>query len=164
MNRLGPATVLVSAIAAVLLWLLASWIEGNPPWRAPEISGTEATGDPSPAAPDPQIAAAENCHDVEQEMRDLVRHSRSCVSDADCAILDYGYPIECLTSVARSEISSLRTAFRRYHRSCEYRVYYDCPTGDVQRRPVCRNRTCSVELTALDSLKDQTLDHLGLQE
>ena len=163
MNRLPQVVVLLSAAVAIFLWLLATWLEGAD--RAIGDTGSPDSPSMGHVRPDSQTQASVGgapCDDVEAEIRDLVQQSRSCATDADCAIFDYGYPIECLTSVARSEISFLRTQFRRYHESCEYRVYYDCPTGESSRRPVCRNRQCEVELTDPDSLQDETLDYLGI--
>jgi hypothetical protein len=96
-------------------------------------------------------------------MRQTVNKARQCVIDADCTLFDYGYPIECMTSVAKSEITALRLEYRKYEQSCAYRVYYDCPSGDTQREAVCRNNRCEVELMTIDILKDETLEYLGIE-
>ena len=98
-------------------------------------------------------------------MQALVEESRSCLRDEDCTIFDYGYPIQCLTSVAKSEITALRLEYRDYEKDCEHRVYYDCPSEPLEREPVCRNGRCEVELRTLDEyLRDETLQHLGIEE
>jgi hypothetical protein len=67
-----------------------------------------------------------------------------------------------MTSVAKAEITSLRLAYRVYERSCAYRVYYDCPSGSMDRQAVCRNNRCAVDLVSNEPLKDETLRHLGI--
>lgn len=155
--------VLVATAIAIVLFELATWLEGV----SVLPSSVSATGGPpslGQVARDTEVRtmrATASCEQVEQEMRALVDESRECNSDADCVVFDYGYPIECLTSVAKNHISALRTNFQRYHDSCEFRVYYDCPTGEADRQPVCRDNRCEVELITIDSLRDNTLDYLG---
>ena len=67
-----------------------------------------------------------------------------------------------MTSVAKSEITALRLEYRNYERSCLYRVYYDCPTGHMERQAVCRNNRCTVELQSNEILEEATLDYLGI--
>ena len=93
-----------------------------------------------------------------------VEEARYCTTDDDCTLFDYGYPIQCMTSVARSEITALRLQYRRYEESCEYRVYYDCPSGSLERQAVCRQNRCGVKLADIDPLKDATLQHLGIKD
>ena len=163
MNRLTQVVVVLSVVMAVILWFAMTWLEQR--YTAPSENPDSAElslGSVRSDSAAQTVAASADCADVESEMREVVERSRECRLDSDCAIFDYGYPIECLTSVARNEISSLRTEFSRYHESCEYRVYYDCPTGESSRRPVCRNRQCEVELTSPETLQEETLDHLGI--
>jgi len=161
MNRLPLATALLSAALAAALWFIASWLQPDAQWPLPDRSaGISAPGETMPARQMAIPDEAENCETVENELRETLGRSKSCSADADCAIFDYGYPIECLTSVARSQIPSLRKEFQRYHQSCEYRVYFDCPTGEMRREPVCRSNQCTVELVAPDSLTEDTLKHL----
>jgi hypothetical protein len=165
MNRLTQVVIALSVVMAVILWFATTWLEQR--YVVPsENSGSAELSLGSVRSDSIAKTASESAHcaDVESEMRELVDQSRQCSTDSDCAIFDYGYPIECLTSVARNEISSLRTEFSRYHDSCEYRVYYDCPTGESSRRPVCRNRQCEIELTSPDTLQEETLDHLGISD
>lgn len=104
-----------------------------------------------------------SCEQAEATMLAKVEESRFCVTDSDCTLFDYGYPIQCLTSVARSEITSLRLEYQNYHDSCAYRVYYDCPSGEAEREAVCRDNRCEVELVTIDALKDETLEYLGIE-
>ncbi len=162
-GRPGPLAS-ISIIAAVSLWSLATWLEGE--WQAPEtlsLGAAEAFVDD--VAPDTEIrsdSVMQSCRDAEASIVEAVDASQYCASDDDCTIFDFGYPIQCLTSVAKTEISTLRVEYRNYHQSCEYRVYYDCPAEPLQRRPVCRNSRCAVELQTIDLLKDATLDHIGV--
>ena len=161
MNRLPLATALLSAALAVALWFIASWLQPAPHWPSPVGQTDTLEPDETPTVAHTVGAGGGlSCLAVENELRATVNRSKSCVTDTDCAILDYGYPIECLTSVARSQISSLRKEYQRYHRSCEFRVYFDCPTGEMTRRAVCRSNQCTVELVTPDSLADDTLKHL----
>lgn len=156
MNRLPATSIIVSAILALTMWLFITWFQQPPMNPLPPGPGPLAT------TVVPDVVETPACDDVEAEMRELVQQSRACTENFDCAIFDYGYPIECLTSVAKSSIPSLRHEFRRYHASCEYRVYYDCPTGEMQRVAVCRQNRCEIDLVTIDSLEDVTLDHLQI--
>jgi len=105
-----------------------------------------------------------SCEQAEAEMVAMVDEARFCTTDDDCTLFDYGYPIQCLTSVSRQQITTLRLEYRRYEASCSYRVYYDCPSGEMEREAVCRNNRCEVELVTDEMLKDLTLRHLGIQD
>ena len=91
-----------------------------------------------------------------------VDEARHCVVDDDCTLFDYGYPIQCMTSVSMNEITALRRQYRIYESSCRFRVYYDCPTDGAERIAVCRSNQCTVEIETIDSLRDETLDYLGI--
>lgn len=164
MNRLPYATAIVSVVVAVTLWLLATWLEGDSPWLDPDsasLTGMEEVQ----VRPDTPIKASPDtadCEQAEDALRARVDDAQSCSSNDDCTLFDYGYPIQCLTSVAKSDITALRLEYRNYEQSCEYRVYYDCPTGHMERQAVCRNNRCTVELKSTEILEEKTLDYLGL--
>ena len=164
MNKLPLATAALAAVAALALWLLALYLEDDSHWVPPVASSSQVSGEGAGRiTPDSAVAIdVPACEVVEDRLRSTVAESRACVSDRDCAVFDYGYPIDCMTSVARAEISTLRQEFSEYHASCEYRVYFDCPTGAAQRHAVCREQQCTIDLVTIDSLQDDTLDHLGL--
>ena len=154
----------IAVVAAVVLFAIASWIEGDRPLFEPTPEGEEPVSlhqvRPDSAVRDDRVTSS--CVDAEEQLRDRLAASQSCEVDADCVIFDYGYPIQCLTSVAQTEVSALRLEYRNYEASCTYRVYYDCPSEPMERQPVCRNNRCSVELGTIDLLKDRTLEHLGI--
>ena len=154
MNRPPASSVVVSVVLAALMGFVVVWFEQ--PVLPPPAQNRPVVTEPPPPAP----SEAASCDEVEGQMRVVVEQSRACSIDADCAIFDYGYPIECLMSVARSSIPVLRREFERYHESCEYRVYYDCPTGDMQRLAVCRNSRCEVDIVSADSLREETMNLL----
>jgi hypothetical protein len=134
----------LSAVVAVGLWLLATLGEmllRPPPPPAPALFG-EPAAPAQPSAP----AVPASCPAVEDNLENLVGESRACETDDDCTMFDYGYPIDCMTSVAKSAIPGLRTAYKQYDESCEHRLFYDCPTDPFVRVPVCRNQRCTVEL------------------
>ena len=158
-------TTLVSVLVAVGLFVVASYFEDDARWQLPGTDGPETAMASRTYFESPlqTISASENC---EQSERDLVRSvdaARACQVDDDCTIFDFGYPIQCLTSVARTDITALRLEYRRYQASCDFRVYYDCPSGHLDRQPVCRENKGSVELRGADELKEQTLDYLGIE-
>ena len=166
MDKLPITVTLIALAVALALWFVAYSLENEARW----VPGTEESREqPDWLRPDqerdtPVRAAADSpgCLETEEQLRAQVEQARYCTSNRDCTLFDYGYPIECLTSVSKTSISSLRIAYRDYEEQCEYRVYYDCPTGDVQRRPVCVNNQCSVDISGTDILEEQTLDHLGI--
>ena len=165
MNRLPYATAILSVTIAVALWLIATWLEGGSAWldsgpaSEPGIAEVKVRPDtPVQASPD-----TASCEQAEGALRAKIEDAQFCSIDDDCTLFDYGYPIQCLTSVAKSDITALRLEYRNYEQSCEYRVYYDCPTGDMERLPVCRNNRCTVELESAEILEEKTLDYLGLE-
>ncbi|MDZ7644207.1 MAG: hypothetical protein U5K76_08370 [Woeseiaceae bacterium] len=115
-------------------------------------------------APSSAVRRRSVARSQERKIQALVADSRSCETDDDCTIFDYGYPIQCLTSVAKSEITRLRLQYREYEADCEFRVYYDCPSEPMERKPVCRNNRCEVELQTHDLLRDETFEYLGIDE
>lgn len=165
MEKLPITVTLVALAFALVLWYIAYSLEGDSRWF-PDAGQSEAPPDWLSARSDSPVRTNEderNCAETEDEMRLNVEAARACTSDSDCTLFDYGYPIECLTSVSKKHITSLRLAYREYEKQCEFRVYYDCPTGEVRRRPVCVNNRCAVDLTGNEILTEQTLDHLGIE-
>ena len=125
----------------------------RPRWTGLDTAARESQARPQPVG---------NCDTAERELLSAVENSRHCDTDEDCTLFDYGYPIQCMTSVSASAISALRLEYREYDASCRHRVFYDCDAAGAERVAVCRNAQCSVELETLESLKDETLDHLGI--
>lgn len=165
MNRLSLATAVVSIIVAVALWLVATWLEGDTRWLLP-VSPAAPGPSQVEVRPDSEIEVsvqAADCDQAEATLREKLDGAQYCATDEDCTLFDYGYPIECLTSVAKNEISALRAEYSRYEQSCRYRVYYDCPTGRLQRHAVCRSNRCAVELRSNEGLEEETLDYLGVE-
>lgn len=147
----------LSAVVALGLWLLATlgemMLRPPPPPPAPAVpeESVEQRRGEAPALP-------ASCPAVEDNLESLVAESRDCETDDDCTLFDYGYPIDCMTSVAKSAIPGLRTAYKQYDESCEHRLFYDCPTDPFVRVPVCRNKRCSVELFGNGSAEGRSLE------
>lgn len=157
---------LVSVIAAVVLWLVATWFEDESRWLPAEVGDASDTQFQRPRADTPVKTGTDvlSCAQAESRMILQVQNAQVCATDDDCTLFDYGYPIQCMTSVSKYQITTLRMAYRDYEESCAYRVYYDCPSGEMQRLPVCRNNQCEVELMTSDPLEDETLQHLGIKD
>jgi hypothetical protein len=159
-------TGLISVVAAVGLFLVATWFEDESRWLpardTKQIDVSAQT--PRPDTPVRVATDALSCSQAEMALQDKVSNAQYCSRDDDCTLFDYGYPIQCLTSVAKSEITALRLEYRNYESSCAYRVYYDCPSGDMRRQATCRNNRCDVELVSIDPLQDATLQHLGIKD
>ncbi|MGI9203235.1 MAG: hypothetical protein ACR2Q3_04460 [Woeseiaceae bacterium] len=156
----------ISSVTAVVLWLIATLFEDDSRWRL-STSEPSVAADLSATRGDTPVRTATDilsCQQTEAALQSRVDSARVCSTNDDCTLFDYGYPIECMTSVSVSDISALRLQYRRYEESCAYRVYYDCPSGDMDRVPVCRNNRCEVELTTIHPLQDETLQHLGLKD
>ena len=162
MNRISLTTTIAWLLAMLLLWLMImidsddlSWLQigsGEPP-AAPVATSPM---DPVPTEP------ALSCEKTENSLRDLIDTARDCTTDSDCTLFDFGYPIDCMTSVAKLEITALRLEYRKYEQSCDFRVFYDCPAEPMVRRAVCMENRCSVSLQTIDNLEDETLEYLGL--
>ena len=156
----------ISAGVAVVIWLAATWFEDDARWMPPEPPPTIDTTLSTPRM-DSELRTntdALSCQQTEETLVEKVEEARYCTTDDDCTLFDYGYPIQCLTSVAKTEISALRLEYRNYEQSCAYRVYYDCPSGDMKREAVCRNNRCDVDLVSNDPLEAETLRHLGIKD
>lgn len=165
MNRLPYATALISVSLALVLWLIANRFEDESRWLPVEQSAQPDLTMVQPRVDTPVQTNenAANCELAEDALRKKVAGAQNCSTDYDCTVADYGYPIQCLTSVAKSEISALRLEYRNYERNCAFRVYYDCPSGSADRQAVCRNNRCEVELVTTDLLQDETLEYLGIE-
>jgi hypothetical protein len=165
MSKNSMTTTLISVVLAVGLFLVASYFEDDARWQLPGSDGSETALKSRTFYESPlqTISSSENCELSERDLVRSVDDARACQVDEDCTIFDFGYPIQCLTSVAKSHITALRLEYRRYQASCDFRVYYDCPSGHLDRQPVCRENRCTVELRGEDELKEQTLDYLGIE-
>lgn len=166
MKSSSNPTVLLSVALAVALWFAATWFEDDARWLPedpiePVDMSLEAPRRDTPLRVNTD---ALSCQQAEEDLVSDVDASQYCSTDDDCTLFDFGYPIQCMTSVSKAEISALRLAYRNYEQSCSYRVYYDCPSGAMERQAVCRNNRCEVELLTLDPLKDETLQHLGIKD
>jgi len=165
MNRLPYATALISISLATVLWLIATRLEDESRWLPVEqgVQPDLTMAQPRADTPVQTNEVAANCEQVEDALRKKVASAQHCSADDECTVADYGYPIQCLTSVAKSEITALRLEYRNYARNCAFRVYYDCPSGDAKREAVCRNNRCAVDLVTTDLLQNETLEYLGIE-
>ena len=159
-------TAVISVVAAIVLWFVATWFEDDSRWLPSPVNNQFDTTVATPRQDTPLRVATDvlSCSQAEAALQAKVESAQYCSSDDDCTLFDYGYPIQCLTSVAKSEISALRMEYRNYEDSCAYRVYYDCPSGEMERQAVCRSNRCSVELLSNDPLQDMTLQYLGIKD
>ena len=158
-------TGLLSVAIAVVLWLAATWFDDDARWLPAERRDMANPAHQVPRDDTPLRVNTDrmSCQQAEAELARKVKDAQYCTNDDECTLFDYGYPIQCLTSVAKSEITALRVEYRQYEESCAYRVYYDCPSGEMQRQAVCRQNHCAVDLVGTDPLKDETLRYLGIQ-
>jgi len=165
MNRLPYATALISLSLAVILWFIATRFEDESRWEPSQqtVESDLTMGQTRADTALQTIESAPNCEQAEAALRERVASAQYCLDDNDCTVADYGYPIQCLTSVAKSEITALRLEYRNYENNCAFRVYYDCPSGDAERQAVCRNNRCEVDLVTNDLLQDETLEYLGIE-
>ena len=90
MKRLPNATALISISVAVGLWLIASWLEGDPPWLVPvpDAGAGLAHGGVRPDTPvqvEPDVAG---CEQAEDALRQKVVDSQHCSADDDCTLFD----------------------------------------------------------------------------
>ena len=162
MNRLSITTIIACLLLIFLFFLVKGFDRGYAPWSQIGTVETSTSTASEPSAATAAISPILTCEETENALRDRVDTSRRCTSDSDCTLFDFGYPIDCMTSVAKSEITGLRLEYRRYEESCNFRVYFDCPAEPMERRAVCRENRCSVSLQAIDGLEEETLDYLGI--
>jgi hypothetical protein len=166
MKRLRTNTSLLAVTVAAGLFLIANHFDNRAPWQPRNQSPAlmKPARDSVLDGPVRTMDTAGTCATAEEGMREAVAESQFCETDDDCTLFDYGYPIQCMTSVARSEITALRLRYRDYENSCRFRVYYDCPTDNAERIAVCRNRHCAVQLETIDQLKEETMQHIGNEQ
>jgi hypothetical protein len=161
MSRLTVTATIAWVIVSLLLWFMIRLDSNILPWR--QIGAVEQG--PAPVAETPQSPLpnppALSCEEAEGVVSNRVESAKQCDSDSDCTLFDFGYPMTCMTSVAKSEMTALRLAYRRYEESCDFRVYYDCPDEPMQRRAVCRENRCAVSLQSTDDLETETREYLG---
>lgn len=157
-------TTAISWLLVIFLLGLMIMIDGNDmSWLETGTRGVKPPPAVEPAVETTVNATVPNCEETEDALRDRVDSARSCATDDDCTLFDFGYPIDCMTSVAKTEITDLRHKYRRYEQSCAFRVYFDCPAEPMERRAACRDNRCVVTLETVDGLKDETLDFLGIE-
>ena len=146
MQKAAPAWVIVSIVIAVILWSVATMLENRLGAPQPDQpAAAPPTGEPEPApAQLKRPGNARACATIEEDLKLVIEDSRSCAVDDDCTLFDYGYPLDCMSSVAKPQIPVLREEYRKYDEACEFRVFYDCPTEPFVRLPVCRNNRCVV--------------------
>ena len=162
MPKLTSAWVPVSVVIAVVLWFLATALENRlrVPEPAPQSLDVAENERVERTRNEADVAGAMSCEVSESRLKGIIDDSRMCVSDDDCTLFDYGYPMDCMTSVATSQVPLLREEYEKYDAACEFRVFYDCPTEPYVRLALCRNNRCVVELDRLDSPEDFTQEQL----
>jgi hypothetical protein len=170
MKEIGSAWLPLAVGVAVVLWLAATVLDSSlqeePGPVAP--TGAEVVED-QPDEPDEDFPAGNatntkmSCAVTEEHLKTVIDDARYCVVDDDCTLFDYGYPLDCMTSIAKSEIPLLREEYRKYDENCEFRVFYDCPTEPYVRLALCRDNRCVVELDRRDDLQDSTLERMNRQ-
>lgn len=161
MPRFPSGLILLSAVIAVLLWLFATALENYlQPGDSAPVERDTADRAPEPSGSGVVEPGSMSCEQAELVLSELVNESRFCLTDDDCTLFDYGYPIDCMTAVAKSQIPALRQEYKRYDQSCRHRVYFDCPTEPFVRLAQCHDNQCMVELATSDALRNRTLDLL----
>ena len=163
MKYLTSSTTSLSFAIAIVLFAVATLIEGDPapPELPPEEDTPQMLREVREDTNIRDTRTAEACREAEAALVQTLEASQYCQVDSDCTILDYGYPLQCMTSIAQDRVSAYRLQYRDYEARCEYRVYYDCPDAPMTRTPVCRANRCEVELSRNEVLRQLTLDHIG---
>lgn len=162
MNRLTIPAVIISLAAIALLTFMLKLVHDDPSWLDFESENSHET---AAAESNPLVTPdtpKSNCEESENSLRGRVEAARHCTMDSDCTLFDFGYPMDCMTSVAKSDVTALRHEYGKYEQNCEYRVYFDCPAEPMQRQPVCKNNRCTVSLQTIDILEEETLEYLGI--
>lgn len=162
MNRVTVTAGIAWLVAALLLWFMIKMDSDDLRWLQngmvePSVKAAEERPASQAATP-----VTLSCELTENALRDRVDISKNCASDSDCTLFDFGYPMDCMTAVAKSEITALRLDYRRYEENCEFRVYFDCPSEPVRRRAMCQANQCRVALQTNDALEEATLEYLGV--
>ena len=167
MKEIRSAWLPLAVGVAVVLWLIATVLDSRLQEGPDPIAPTDAevVGDePVEDFPAGNVTNTPmSCEATEEHLKTVIDDARYCVVDDDCTLFDYGYPLDCMTSIAKSEIPRLREEYRKYDENCEFRVFYDCPTEPYVRLALCRDNRCVVELDRRDELQDSTLEQMNRQ-
>ena len=94
--------MLLSIALAVLLWLVATWFEDDSRWLPKDTSQQTGLLLEMPR-PDTLLRVNTNelsCQQVEAELMQDLAASQYCSTNEDCTLFDYGFPIQCMTSVS----------------------------------------------------------------
>ncbi len=162
MNRLTVTATIAWLLGIFVLWFMIKIDSDDLTWLqlgTSEPAAVPATESLASYEPNPIPLS---CEETENSLRDRIEAARYCATDSECTLFDFGYPIECMMSVAKSEITTLRGEYRIYEKSCDFRVYFDCPSEPMYRRAICQENRCSVSLQTIDNLEEETLEYLGL--
>lgn len=167
MKEIRSAWLPLAVGVAVVLWLAATVLDSRLQEAPDRVAPTDTEvvedepGEDFPAGNVTNVKMS--CEVTEEHLKAVIDDARHCVVDDDCTLFDYGYPLDCMTSIAKSEIPLLREEYRKYDENCEFRVFYDCPTEPYVRLALCRDNRCVVELDRRDDLQDSTLEQMNRQ-
>lgn len=146
--------------ASLLFVLMVGLVEISDPDRFKSI----APADPGPAdsatAETPVDATEQSdCLQSESEFAAKIERSRSCLVDADCSLVHFECPFECVTSVSTSVLDDLKREEQSFLQACD-RCESTCPETLTKWRAACVRQRCIVLDRSIEELQEETLRHL----
>lgn len=161
MKRLIPAVFAGAIVASLIVLLMIRLIavEEPEPNRSRVLLPLEAAdhlivNTVSEARRDP------DCERAESDLSAKLVQSRSCDSDADCALAHFGCPFGSIAAVNRSTLADLYQEERAFQQQCS-RCVYSVSTPLIEWRATCVRQRCIVEDRTVRDFEKETIEHIN---
>ena len=155
MLRLSVAVIVGVLLLTGIYWMLATDVYDDPtPLEQNEAeSQTQMRRNSLPIEFDPESS----CDEIRANVTSLIKASKSCAVNKDCALFSPGCPFGCVDAVRRSQIPQIKSAYRDYTKKCGACVYM-CPQPAFERLAVCEKSECVVREKSAEVLERETVD------
>ena len=158
MKRLIPAVfggaIIASLIVLLMIQLIA--VDEPEPNRSTVLLPVE-TVDPLTVNTVFEVRQDPDCERTESEFSAKLVQSRSCETDADCALAHFGCPFGCITAVNQSALDDLIEEERAFQQKC-HRCVYSCPAPLFEWQANCVRQRCVVQDRSVRDFEKETLD------
>ena len=157
-NRLEYAGTIFVALLFVLIVGLVDILDTD--HLEPLAPGSQPPVAPIMVRPAVETPAEPDCAESETLFVAKLESSRSCQVDADCALVRFECPFECVSAVSGGLVEELRRDEQAYLRSCRH-CESTCPVSLVKWRAACVRQRCIVLDRSIDELQEETLRHIN---
>ena len=127
----GLATLVVAILFAVMASVTVTNERGIVPQPAIKV-------DLGPDVSNPLTCAAPE----ERAIIRLIEEARSCNTDGDCTLAEFGCPFGCVSPINVAHVERIQRKVDSYRDRC-FRCWYRC--GHLAGYPACRDQRCVYE-------------------